>query len=121
VLVQRNGSVTFNPLANDVAPTGWTLALDDTRTPHGQVQRTPGTGQLTYTPTPGTNAGTDQFSYRLQPPIIFFSPTERGSTRGRIGVDRGRRPGRSRPCWACSGTCCPGRPGPPPPLTRPRN
>jgi large repetitive protein len=68
LLVGRGGSVTFNPLANDVVPPGWTLALTGSITSRARLDWNPRTSRLTYTPSGSASAGTDRFGYELRPP-----------------------------------------------------
>jgi hypothetical protein len=56
-------AVAINVLANDQAPTGFTLTIKSVTTPaHGSVQIGTG-GLVTYTPSANFNGGIDTFSY----------------------------------------------------------
>lgn len=65
LIVGRNGSLTFDPLANDFDPDGDPLALDGlVLAEHGEVHQNDD-GAITYTPDPNY-AGPDQFYYWVE-------------------------------------------------------
>jgi hypothetical protein len=58
-------AVSINVLANDSAPAGLTLTLQNVSAPsHGTAQITTG-GMISYTPSPSFNGGSDTFTYTV--------------------------------------------------------